>query len=471
VVVRRRHLLILLALAAGLVGVALFEVPEDEDFQGLSLASNVIPPQVPPVLSGIARPEATEDVGDSEPAARVEGLRLPARRIPLRVDLVDGRTGALLGGTWNLGEMPRGRQELVERWEAAFLASGAASVDALQPGTKVDLPLTVRPPRGFACVESAIRLSGEMALGATSAYAVVPLLPEVTLDLRVLCGEGRFASDLKVQDLRFVSAQRTPRVLDVGADRLRILGLPHLPGASVAVKVTAKEHGTHHAGLEASRTLRMPVDPRAPWEEVILLGDAPRISFGVGVRYAPARLDQLFPVRALPLGLRTSVELGGCDLEVHVVTWQVAPAWSAVVDGFPADAEGVVRLRELPAGTRPFTISGPGMLHAAASFEVRSGETVSVRAREPIGARLEVLVTNEAGTPMPFAGVRTSSKTLDVVHGAQRLDAWTDARGSRAFERVQPGSTNVDARWGDLRGTAAVLLEDERTTEVVIVVR
>jgi hypothetical protein len=59
---------------------------------------------------------------------------------------------------------------------------------------------------------------------------------------------------------------------------------------------------------------------------------------------------------------------------------------------------------------------------------------------------------------------------LDVVDGILRLDLWCDERGRRTLERVQPGVAAVHATWLGRRAMTEVLLLDEQTTRVTLVV-
>ena len=93
--------------------------------------------------------------------------------------------------------------------------------------------------------------------------------------------------------------------------------------------------------------------------------------------------------------------------------------------------------------------------------------------REPLGARVEVVVLDPQDRPVPSATLAIRDRTVFDVRedGVQRLDMVTDHRGRRTFARVEPGKTVIRARWGSRKGAQKVELKDGETTRVTVVVK
>src|SRR6185503_2300122 len=124
-----------------------------------------------------------------------------------------------------------------------------------------------------------------------------------------------------------------------------------------------------------------------------------------------------------------------------------------------------------PLGALSFGFDAPGRFAATAEVQVAVDRENEVTLREPRGARLEVLVTDEQGNPRPCARLTVSGKVFDVVDGVQRVDLFTDHLGRRTLERVEPGVRTVSALWGSRRGSQEVDLADGETRRLTIVAK
>ena len=159
-------------------------------------------------------------------------------------------------------------------------------------------------------------------------------------------------------------------------------------------------------------------------------------------------------------------------VRLKAIGWDGAPIRGVDVGGATTDRAGEVVLRDQPIGQRGFGLAAPGHFPASASATVSVGRETEVVLREPVGARLEVTVTDEEGRPRPSAHVEISGALVfDVVDGVQRVDTFTDPLGRRSFARVQPGEWKVTARWGSRRGSEHVVLRDGERTSVRIVAK
>jgi hypothetical protein len=421
--------------------------------------------------------------------------------------MVDAATGAPVAARWNVDSaadaaieagiawVSRRREvgaaadlddtvrRAVQRWEDGFLPSGAARPDALVPGswgrsTPVG-SIQIRPPPGYVAPGpldgmpyGTHELAGLLAAGVRVAVAVVPLHREAPLHLRVLAPDGRPAVGAVVRSV-VVAGQRRGAVEDVGPGEFRVRGIPHLPGEPVGIAIDWSGEGAAGEAEEISEVVEdvdrpdtttvVPADLSRPWSVVV------RLSGPTGLRLDHNETDNDLPFEE-SLGASVDVPLGAA--RVTVLGWDGSPVEGAGVFGRATGANGVVVLPSLPAGEVTFSTRPQGRFRASTTALVRERAQMDVILREPVGAVLDVLVTDETGDPRPSALLTVyGSQVFDVVDGGQRLDRFTDARGRRTFARVEPGEATVQASWGTRHGRATVTLRDGEHTSLRLVAK
>lgn len=131
--------------------------------------------------------------------------------------------------------------------------------------------------------------------------------------------------------------------------------------------------------------------------------------------------------------------------------WDAAtPARRAV--SLQSDARGWFHSRELPAGSFTAFAYAPGYAYAEQDFEVRAAAPTRLELRLRSGARVEGLVRDEAGRPLP--GIQVMAHTMCWTVGFQEhRDAMMERRtvtaadGSYLLSAVAPGAVSL-AAWG-----------------------
>lgn len=461
----------------------------------------------PPLLRGAADParRAAARAGPDARAGAAEGDASPEDdgdvRPSLLVETVDGLTGRTVAATWNLGSgritagpfpagavideaalarVREGVRASRAAWEEAFLPSGVARDEALFPGDAVNHTYVVRPRAGYVLDEASPHIVAELAHGVERTRLVVPVWEEAVLDLRVLDPEGRPASGVQIEAL--VAAGRLRRVVlePRGPGEYRVRGIPRLPGEPVRASLlwgsvdeseegheVVEEMGEELDLEDAQVVSAVPLEPRVPWRvEVRLAG--PR-----GAGWSTIESDNDLDYEE-SLGRNDAADTGVklASLRVRALGWDGTRIPHATINGADTDAAGEILLRDLLPGEHWIEMQARGHLPAHRSFVLGEGDDKDVAVREPVGARLVVRVTDEKGRPRPFArlGLR-GRKWFDVVGGEQRLDLFTDVRGRRAFERIEPGRTVIRATWGSRHGFRKISLPEGQTTEVHIVAK
>ena len=530
---RRRVVAIVAAVGAGLLLVVAFYLPragpDAADPMESERASDGAPPAILEApasgdLAGRQTVSGTRDGGAMDTASG-EQAPTPELRASLRLEMVDAATGVSVPATWNVfsrvdaallralerrGDVtaPTADQDevarrVIERWEAGFLPSGAVRPDALVHqvdwnwGVEVASPpistpvgsITVRPPSGY-CAPGPVdgmpyglhELSQLLAAGVREAVAVVPLHREAVLHLRVLGPDDRPAVGAAVRSV--VVGRRRGAVEDVGPGEFRVLGIPHLPGEPVAIAIDwivegavatrAIEPGPpteteEVRGIEdvdaPDATSVVPADLSRPWSVVL------RLTGPTGPRIVDHNeTDNDLPTEEWLSAGSDHVPAG--TVRVTVLGWDGRPVAGATVFGHATDADGVVVLSRILSGECEFWTRPDGRFPARAAAVVPEGGQVDVVLREPVGAILDVLVTDAEGDPRPSALLTVSgARVFDVVDLVQRLDRFTDARGRRTFARVEPGDVTVHASWGSRHGSATVTLRDGERASLHIVAK
>ncbi len=467
-----------------------------------------------PQLRGSARAGSRREASGASTGATTaedvdgEASAAEAPSPSLRLDTVDGLTGRAVGARWNLGwgkvtagpfppgavidddalaRVRRGVADSIALWESEFLDAGEVRADAWPPDAHdASTRIVVRPVPGYVLEDLTPSIRARIAAGVAETYFILPLWPEAILDLSVLDPEGRPAEGAALDGLVVAGRRRDDLVVEsegLPAGQLRIRGIPGLPGEPIRAVIAwgwdprtdgeASVEMVEGENLEDPQLVtRIPQDPRRPWHEVVRLL-RPR---GPGSSVVMDN-DLLFEES---LGRWDAPESGArpATLRVRALGWDGTPLADTIVNDETnlidetTDARGYVRFSGLRPGNHWITMRAPGRFAARRRVTLEEGQTAELDIQEPIGATLEVLVTDEDGRPRPFARLDVGDlAVLDVVDGVQRLDLFTDALGRRTLRRVEPGRTRVTARWGSRRGRRRVKLRDAETTSIRIVAK
>ncbi|MDJ0973262.1 MAG: carboxypeptidase-like regulatory domain-containing protein [Planctomycetota bacterium] len=313
-----------------------------------------------------------------------------------------------------------------------------------------------------------------------------PLRPEAWIVVQL--PDGLRAPDVDALHGRIrISAQpHVPAGIELdGPGRLRIRGLPHLQGETVDVKIAFDES-------YVTGSASMGVDPAVP---VVIETEAKRIDedgvafFAALYGHPTQRLIGFDLERALPMrgprsqwpgAVSEDAEGGGSGrLELHVRRPDGTPAAGALVhlrvrsQTLRADREGRVLFRAVETGDLFPRVTGAGVPLEPSGLSVASGETRRITIQGHEGGRVALTVVDEGGDPVPYAqiGVKQPSGVdwVDLRDGVQRVDPYTNHRGERTLNHVEPGSVRVMARFGSRSGSKRVEVQKGRTARVRIV--
>jgi hypothetical protein len=248
--------------------------------------------------------------------------------------------------------------------------------------------------------------------------------------------------------------------------RHHIERLPHLPGELLKVYVNDSRDGyaarsaTYVAISDDAREcldvlLRLP-----PMKPAFMYrgGKHSTIGIGGGVRGT-------FRGR----GSRVLGPRGTLEVTVRRRDGKPAPRVTVTLGGRTTrtDARGRAVFKAIPAGWHTVSTHQIGLLPMADLVQVRGGDEARVDLREPLGATVEVVVVDEAGTALPFATlvVKTGSGQpwVDLVDGRQRLDPFADHEGRRILRNVESGKVQLRVSWGARKKTLSIQLTPGET--------
>ena len=433
----------------------------------------------PPLSTG-AKPVTTDDV----------------TAVSLRVETVDAHTGSGLRGRWSV-DTPRFRLRAegsvdvsaalvrhVELRETLLLRSGEGKPNALPPTHVVDTPLDLDVPTGYVSLVGGPRLTFHRAAGVRETWALAPLVREAVLDVRIF-GPGRIPADgARVLAVEVGGALRGVDAEQIGRGEIRLRGIPFLPGEPVHLGLAWDPEGPPPPARELTvqeileeteevvetglrrrdASTRVPDDLGTPWSLVVRLpGPLPLV-----------KRDTIETDNDLPYAESIEVVAGqrrrAVPVRVRALDDQGRPIVGGHVGGHRTneDGEAIVDAKE---GSFTLRVEGPGRFPMTLATEVVFGRENEVTLREPRGARLEVLVTDEEGRPRACARLTVTGKVFDVEDGVQRVDLFTDHRGRRTLARVEPGVRAVRAFWGSRDGSEQVELADGETRRLTIVAK
>jgi hypothetical protein len=445
------------------------------------------------------------------------------RNVSLRVDAVDAHTGSTLAGRWivdRFGGLPfdmiadreglrAAHEMLVEKGmiaagpfdevlqhlerlkelrKSSLVRFGDTAPAAFSPEPAAKVPLDVELPTGYVSLAREHGLTFHRAVGIERTWALLPLVREAVLDVRILGPDGRPAAGAGVTAVEVGGEVRAVATEPRGPGEIRLRGIPFLPDEPVhlglrwdpaAVPIAAPGRTVEEIVTETEETVevveeglrrrdattRVPHDLAEPWSLVVHLpGPLP------GALRDAILVDHDMPYEESLGKASGRAPLRMAALRVRVLDREGRPVAGALVFGKPPDVHGEISLSALPG---PLTVgfNAAGRLGATAQAQLVADHENEVVLREPQGTRLEVLVTDEEGIPRPCAQLTVSGRVFDVEDGVQRVDLFTDHRGRRSLARVEPGPRTVQAHWGSRHGSLEVDLADGETRRVTIVAK
>ncbi len=495
---RRLRLLGLSAL--GVAGVVLVLATRTREEPGGAALDRAARREAPSEESEPARLVGSAEPGGAGPTAghpraadagapAVEGGPPAGRRVPLRVETVDARSGRPVASTW----APSAIAETFTWMRAPTPTPPAFRViPDLDSGESREMPelpglplFRVYAPAGHVLEDPEERIQvPSYGAHVREVVAVVPLWPEAVLHVTVLDPDGRPAPGVTVA--RLWVAGRLWGSCDAFEESpgvLRIAGIPALSGEPVAVTFAS----TYAPALEAELVEIEEVPAGEPPASVDLCTEVPArddASWRCVVRLRePLRDRQPSDIVETENDLSCEFDRDGdsalspqgepsARVYVRVIGCDGDPVARADVLGHTTDESGEVRLEGLEPGERRLVATAEGRFDAVATVDLAAGDETSVVLQEPYGANLHVLVTDEAGRSRPSARVEVEgARVFDVADGVQRVDPFTGPDGRRTFARVEPGTWSVVARWGSRTGSVPVTLADGEVRGLVIVAR
>ena len=435
-------------------------------------------------------------------------------RLSLVIDAVDAKTGRFVRARWNrsrnavvaehlieeifversLGggnvtqpsNEPRAEslRRALERWERSFLPTGEARENGMPPADRFPT-FVVDPPARWLTTGRDVRIHGPVAHGVTRLRWVEPLWREAPLRLRVFGPDGQPLASVRV-DAMAAAGRRLPVRADVEAPGVLLVhGIPHMAGEPAQVLVgwddpaAANQPPGEEVVEEVSRELEeggiedphvdttIPADLTEAWEVEVRI---PSLGRGL-VDTVETDTDEIVDEQDFegqPFASREAA-----SVRVTVLDHEGRPVKAATIRQVDTDADGKALLTGLRPGRTLLVATAYGRLPMSGTIELTPGGSHELTLREPVGARLDVLVVDEEGRPRPSASVHVErGSAFDVDdEGVQRMDPYTDHRGRRSFARVTPDRVVVRARWGSRSGGTEVSLEDGRRRQVRVVVR
>lgn len=401
---------------------------------------------------------------------RLQGDSLELRAVnvmPLRVDVVDAETGAVLPGARWVFTTPDLRGGV-----NAIPSGGSTRIQA-NLGIELARPFAAETPPDY--VDWDAKWSSVISRYATSVEARHPLRREATVTVQAIDEEKEDVRDAQVH--AFHVAGRGDASPQTGAWMLGgtpLRGVPFFAGQTL--RVWARTPGD----LGGDATARLPTHDH----EEVLVELVLRKDYRIENEEAPwgeERKETSWREPDPRLGQPDGPSGSLGSLEVSVLHADGRPAVGARVRGLldgeqRTDETGVLRIEKLVAGEYPIRLDEPGLVPVSDTAEVVSGEVSRVTLQEPVGATLSVTVKAADGRPLPHAMVTVGQAGgtiwCDVApDGTQRLDPYVDERGRRTLRRVQPGRIRLDGVWGGWKGTIVVTVGDRQTKDVTLLLR
>lgn len=376
---------------------------------------------------------------------------------PIRVRILDAETGTALSDvTWDV--------------EIAVTQGGWGFV------------IVVEAPPGFVAW-GGFHVAPEDDGGASLWTVVQPLRREVRGTVYLRHEDGRRVENGRLSwQVGNDTYDDTVYVSDV-SNVVALDGIPFFPGAPLEIEALCD-------GAVGSASVPIPKNPRALVEvEIVLRTPPPARSDGVPASASDTGTPpagDLPPADPFADAKRPPRSQGAIEVLVHRRDGSLAPHARVVLKSRPGGAWLTTRSAEttelgranftkVPVGDYWVSVKEPGIVPTSREITVSEGKTKSVVIREQNGATLDVTVVGEDGRPLPFATVSlvqpSRVRWLDLRDGDLRIDGFTDERGWRQFDHVEPGAVEVRAQWASWHGSRLVDAPEDGTASIRIVLR
>ena len=335
---------------------------------------------------------------------------------------------------------------------------------------KTGLGISVQPPEGrLAWDEATWRV--QISPYAKRLEVYYPLRREVGVSVTVLEPDGSPTLKPEVYDVRAAGRNITAsRRASDGLGRLRITGVPFLPGEALTVRARRRGGYAH-----ATVTARIPAEAGVDLFLEVTLPPEPQNALGIG-----GGAGGSFRGRG---GSRNLITSGGSH---------VRPKGAVVVlvrrrDGTPAqgarvylgkretrtDLKGRAHFPRVHPGEYAVRVKQVGLLPLSGKVTVRGEAQARLVLREGPGGRLEVCVVDDEGRPLAYARLQVKTASgqpwIDLQDGVQRVDPFTDHEGRRVLHGIEPGTISILATWGSRKRRVQVPAEPGQSRPVEIV--
>ncbi len=446
------------------------------------------PTAVQPDLLATDAPELLGRLQDSQKQAPVVEVEAEGQKpgLPMQCWIVDGVTGhSLEEASYIPGKAPglkpsRG-SAIVDSCLQPGLQEGAVGIDILE--VSLGSYIAWEPSQWHVPVSRY----------AKKLEVVYPVRPEARVHVRAADGAGNWVRGARPRAWQLAGMRR--EYARVEADRMgwRLRGVPFYREELLEVLVTLEHVRAPESGEsvleEVEEGQNEPVStyelegaavgkgrlPLKVWEQLHIV-----VTFGEHKPSEAWASDEVITDQDLPFE-----ESFGAGEKVGPVPQGAIEVTAYTADGRPArgallwlnqglemqrtDQHGRARFTELEAGRYHVTLREPGLLRKLARVDVKKDKTSRIVIREPRGMTVRVRVVDVHGDPLPFATLHLN-RWVDIQHGVQRLDPFTDEHGRRTL-RGYPRHNKLHASWAGRRGYAKLATEEGSEQDVTIVLR
>lgn len=424
-----------------------------------------------------AKPDADTSTGQALGGGPVLGpdLRVTiARALPLEVDVREAPEGRSVRAHWQATPRLEWAEETADHATIPVDADGGAQVSLSVTAPRGD----VAPPRTTWSVwvhPASRRLAAVMPVRAEA--EITALCPREILPFH----DEDWNLDVSI------GGELVPRATaHVGSEgRVRIRGVPHLPGEKVTLGGTIAERWV------VSGETVLTDDPLAPLEVEMTAMPLPPAGLGT-LSLEPGSFTFTLDNQGLVIltqSLRASLvapsppDASTGTLRVRVRLPSGAPAAGALVETDSPNGAGVTAITDLEGravlpgvaqGTHAVRVNGAGATTTAPAT-VEAGHTTEVEVSTAEGGTIEVAVVDSRGHPLPYATLTITQPSglpwLDLEGELQRIDPYTDELGHRTLRRVESDLVKVKATFGSRSAEATVTVVEGRTSELRLVLR
>ncbi len=381
-----------------------------------------------------------------------------ANLVGVHIELVDAESGEPLehnGFEWRGGG------------QAGSVAPGHGPTRLHLParaGELLSLDVVAAPMVGYVQWEHAHCVDRVSAYTRVMAIRV-PLRRALPLYVQAHGPDGSPVADARISQLEFCG--RIVNTPDCTIDSYGVIhtsALPALRGEPLVVYVFSER-----TRMSAKIHARVPDEPGAPLELDVALKR--RGSIGVGGGAGGSFGDRCSYVTSVtPSVPPESAEYAEVHVEVLRHDGQPAVGANVYLAGQTRTTNdmGRVRFSDPYEGQNHVVVMQPGLLHIIHPVHVVTGEHVHLSVQESKGRRLEILVVDEQGQPLPYARFEAFSPWIDEVGGTQLADRYCDHEGRRSIARLSRDVRSFRVSWGTRKARVDVPPPGESSLRIVL---